>query len=188
MMEDRKHARCGGGRHNRLTSVTLVARSARDRLAREAELSGQSFSDQLNHLIDVVHRGRHSPYTNKDLAEAVQACGVPCTAQYIGQLRAGKHAPSLELARALAQVFGVPIDYFSDPGVARGVDRQLANLAALADAGVTKVALRAAGLSPGALETLNEIIDRIRATEGLPTELPDSDESGGTGIPRPSES
>jgi transcriptional regulator with XRE-family HTH domain len=150
----------------------------RSRPAREAELPEQSFGDQLNHLIDVAHRSGHSPYSNKELAEAVRARGVLCTPQYIGQLRAGKHAPSLEIARALAQVFGVPVDYFSDPDVARSTDRQLANLAALADAGVTKVALRAAGLSPSALETLHEIIDRIRAAEGLPADLPDPGQRG----------
>lgn len=73
------------------------------------------------------------------------------------------------MARALAQVFGVPIDYFNDPGVARDINQQLARLAALADAGVTDIALRAAGLSTAALEALQEIIERIRAEEGLPS-------------------
>jgi hypothetical protein len=82
------------------------------------------------------------------------------------------------MARALAQVFGVPIDYFNDPGVAHDTDQQLAYLAAVQDAGVTKVALRAAGLSPRALETLHEIIDRIRAEEGLPTDSQDLGPSG----------
>jgi transcriptional regulator with XRE-family HTH domain len=99
---------------------------------------------------------------------------VRCTPQYIGQLRANKHAPSLEMARALAQVFGVPIDYFSDPAVARGIDQRFAHLAALADAGVSKIALRAADLSPSALETLRDIIERIRAEEGLPADGHDS--------------
>jgi transcriptional regulator with XRE-family HTH domain len=127
----------------------------------------------LNHLVDVVHRRDRPPYTNKELADAVQARGVRCTPQYIGQLRADKHAPSLEMARALAQVFGVPIDYFNDPDVARNTDQQLAYLAALQDAGVTMLALRAAGLSASALETLYEVIDRIRAEEGLPVDGPD---------------
>jgi hypothetical protein len=82
------------------------------------------------------------------------------------------------MARALAQVFGVPIDYFNDPGVAHDTDQQLAYLAAVQDAGVTKVALRAAGLSPRALETLHEIIDRIRVEEGLPTDSQDPGPSG----------
>jgi transcriptional regulator with XRE-family HTH domain len=142
--------------------------------AREAQLSAQSFGEQLNHLIDVVHRRDRLPYTNKELAEAAQARGVRCTPQYIGQLRAGKHAPSLEIARALAQVFGVPIDYFNDPGVARDTDQQLAYLAAIQDAGVTRIALRAAGLSPGALEILHKVIDRIRAEEGLLADDPHS--------------
>jgi len=85
------------------------------------------------------------------------------------------------MARALAQVFGVPIDYFNDPGVAHDTDQQLAYLAAVQDAGVTKVALRAAGLSPRALETLHEIIDRIRAEEGLPTDGPDLGPSPASG-------
>jgi transcriptional regulator with XRE-family HTH domain len=160
--------------------------AARDRPGKGAELSPQPFGDQLNHLIDVVHRRDHPPYTNKELAEAVQARGVRCTPQYIGQLRASKHSPSLEMARALAQVFGVPIDYFNDPCVARNTDQQLAYLAAIQDAGVTRVALRAAGLSPSALETLHEVIDRIRAKEGLPADSPDpgsppASRTGGSG-------
>jgi transcriptional regulator with XRE-family HTH domain len=140
----------------------------------EAELPGQSFGDLLNRLIDITHRHGRLPYTNRELAEAVQARGVRCTPQYVGQLRAGKHAPSLEMARALAQVFGVPIDYFTDADVARNTDQQLNYLAAIQDAGVTNVALRATGLSPSALEALHEVIDRIRAEEGLPADPPDS--------------
>jgi transcriptional regulator with XRE-family HTH domain len=155
--------------------------AARTALGREAELSAQSFGVRLNHLIAVVHRRDRPACTNKELAEAVQARGVRCTPQYIGQLRVGKHAPSLEMARALAQVFGVPIDYFNDPAVARETDQQLAYLAAVQDAGVTKVALRAAGLSPRALQTLHEIIDRIRAEEGLPTDGPDPAPSPASG-------
>jgi transcriptional regulator with XRE-family HTH domain len=147
--------------------------ATRDKTGWEAELPAQSFGDQLNHLVRIVHRREGPPYTNKELAEAVQARGVRCTPQYIGQLRANKHAPSLEMARALAQVFGVPIDYFNDPGVARSTDEQLTYLAALQDAGVTRVALRAAGLSPSALKTLHEVIDRIRAEEGLPKDALD---------------
>lgn len=133
-------------------------------------MSVHSFGDHLNYLIEVVHGRNRAPYTNKELAEAVQARGVRCTPQYIGQLRAGKHAPSLEMARALAQVFGVSIDYFSHPSVGRDTDQQLAYLAALQDAGVTRIALRAADLSPSALQTLHEVIDQIRAKEGRPTD------------------
>jgi hypothetical protein len=76
------------------------------------------------------------------------------------------------MARAVAQVFGVPVDYFSDPSIARSTDEQLARLAAIRDAGVTRIALRAAGLSQQGLETLHELIDRIRAEEGLPADQP----------------
>jgi transcriptional regulator with XRE-family HTH domain len=147
----------------------------------EAELPGQSFGDQLNQLIEVTRRPGRPPYTNKELAESVQARGLRCTPQYIGQLRAGKHAPSLEMARALAQVFGVPIDYFNDPSVARSADQQLSYLTAIQDAGVTKVALRAAGLSASALDALHEVIDQIRAAEGLPVDGPGSGPSPASG-------
>jgi transcriptional regulator with XRE-family HTH domain len=112
-------------------------------------------------------RGQGS-YTNKELADAVQDRGTSCTPQYIGQLRAGRHAPSLEMAAAIAGVFGVPTDYFSNPDTASRTDDQLAFLASLRDTRVTAVALRAADLSDQGLATLSTVIDEIRAAEGLP--------------------
>jgi transcriptional regulator with XRE-family HTH domain len=147
-----------------------------------AELSAGSFAAQLNHLIATVHRPGGPPYSNKDLADAAQARGVRCTPQYIGQLRAGRHAPSLEMATAIAGIFGVRTDYFSDPVLARRTDEQLAFLAAVQDTGVTAVAMRAAGLSPRGLAALTAVIDQIRAVEGLPPARPAGPEAGQPGV------
>src|ERR1035438_8123695 len=81
-----------------------------------------SFASRLNHLIDTVHPRGREPFTNRELADAVRAQGAECTPQYIGQLRAGRHAPSLKVAAALARTYGVPIEYFSDPAVADRTD------------------------------------------------------------------
>jgi ESX-1-secreted protein regulator len=132
-------------------------------------------------LIATIHPCDRGPLTNKELAEAVQAFGVRCTPQYVGQLRASKHAPSLDVAVALGRAFGVPIDYFSDDDIARQTDEQLAFLAATRDAAVTKVALRAVGLSPRGLATLYAVILRIRAAEGLPPDPSDGQRGAGPG-------
>ena len=140
-----------------------------------------SFASRLNHLIDTVHPRGREPFTNRELADAVRAQGAECTPQYIGQLRAGRHAPSLKVAAALARTYGVPIEYFSDPAVADRTDDELAVLAKLRDAGVTAVALRAAGLSDAGLQALAEVIDQIRAAEGLPAESPGPPPAGRSG-------
>lgn len=142
------------------------------------ELSAQSFGDRLNYLIATVHPRGQGPYTDIDLAAKVRARGVKCTSQYFGQLRKGRYVPSLEVAAAIAFVFGVSTDYFSDPDVAQSTDEQLAFVAALRDAGVTSVALRAVGLSADGLADVHAVIDQIRAREGLPAAQPDSPETG----------
>jgi len=136
------------------------------------------FASRLNHLIDTVHPRGREPFTNRELADAVRAQGVECTPQYIGQLRAGRHTPSLKVAAALARIFGIRIEYFSDPAVADRTDGELAVLAKIRDAGVTAVALRAAGLSDAGLQALAEVIDQIRAAEGLPAEPLDPPPAG----------
>lgn len=141
-----------------------------ERPDRETHLPAQSFASLLAHLIGAVHPRGRGPFTNAELAKAVTAQGVNCTPQYIGQLRADKHAPSLEMAAALARALGVPINYFSDPDIARRTDEELAFLASLRDTRVTAIALRAADLSAEGLQTLHALIDRIRAEEGLPPE------------------
>lgn len=142
------------------------------------QLSAQSFGDRLNYLIATVYPRGQGPYTDKDLAAKIRARGGKCTPQYIGQLKKGKCVPSVELAAAIARVFGVPTDYFSNPDIADSADEQLAFAAALRDAGVTSVALRAVGLSADGLADLHAVIDQIRAREGLPAVQQGSPESG----------
>ena len=74
---------------------------------------------------------------------------------------------------ALADFFGVPVSYFLDDDDAVRIDAELAMLAALRDAGVRRVALRAAGLSPKSLSAIQVIVERARELEGLREGNPD---------------
>ena len=71
---------------------------------------------------------------------------------------------------ALAGFFGVPPAYFFDDETAARVEAELDLLVAMKDAAVQKVALRAAGLSPRSLDSIAEVIERVRELEGLPRE------------------
>jgi hypothetical protein len=62
----------------------------------------------------------------------------------------------------------VPPSYFFDEDAARRIDAQLELLAAMRDAAVRQIALRAADLSPESLRSLADLIERWRQLEGLP--------------------
>ena len=76
--------------------------------------------------------------------------------------------PTKKHLEALAEFFGVSPVYFFDDAAAARIDAELELLAALRDAGVRQLALRAHGLSPASLTTLAHMIERVRELEGLP--------------------
>lgn len=145
--------------------------------------SEKSLADRLNHLFDTVAPPGRGAYSNQDVAAGIRAAGTDISAQYISLLRRGERDnPTLRHLDALARFFGVPPAYFFDAATTRRVDDELAALAALRDAGVRGVALRAAGLSPTGLDAVQAIIDQVRRLEGLAP--PDADgphDGGGTG-------
>ncbi len=134
----------------------------------------RSLADKLNHLFDAVRGPGNRPYSNHQVAAAINqrsaAQGGPTIDHsYIAKLRSGGRAkPSFEIIEALATFFGVKVDYFSDEEAARRIDAQLALVAALRDSGVQDIALRASGLSAEGLSTITAIIDQVRKLEGLP--------------------
>jgi transcriptional regulator with XRE-family HTH domain len=138
----------------------------------------RSLADKLNHLFETVHGPGQKPYSNHQVADALNRKaateGGPTIDQsYLARLRAGGRAkPSFEVVQALAAFFGVSVDYFSDDdaAVAR-IEAQLALVAALRDSGVRDLALRAAGLSPRGLDTVTAVLNQVRQYEGLPAEL-----------------
>jgi hypothetical protein len=62
----------------------------------------------------------------------------------------------------------VPASYFLDDDTAAEIDAQLELLAAIRDAKVAELALRAQGLSSASLDTIADMIERVRQLEGLP--------------------
>jgi hypothetical protein len=76
--------------------------------------------------------------------------------------------PTKKHLEALSSFFGVPVAYFFDDEAAARIDAELALLSAIRDARVRQVALRASGLSTESLETIAEMIERVRKLEGLP--------------------
>ena len=127
-----------------------------------------SLADKLDHLFAVVHPAK-GEYTYDHVSKAIESRGGPTiSAAYIWQLRKGvRDNPTKRHLEALADFFGVPPSYFFDEEDARRVDAELELLAAMRDAGVRHVALRATGLSQQSLAAIASMIEQARQIEGL---------------------
>jgi transcriptional regulator with XRE-family HTH domain len=132
---------------------------------------------RLNHLFAVVPgAGGRALWTNDDAAAEMATQGVTMSAAYLSQLRTGKRDnPSARHLAAIAQLFGVPMEYFFDEEVAAKIDADLRLLTAVRDAGVQAIALRAQGLSPQSLSSVADMIEHIRRLEQVP-ERPETTE------------
>ncbi|GGP36249.1 MULTISPECIES: helix-turn-helix domain-containing protein [Streptomyces] len=132
--------------------------------------AARTLADKLNHLFRTVVPDGREPYTTEEVARAITAGGVSISGSYIWLLRKGQRSnPTLRHVEALAKFFGVPPAYFFDDQVTETVNADLGLLVALREPQVQRVALRAAGLSAESLHSINEVIERVRELEGLPT-------------------
>ena len=125
---------------------------------------------KLDRLFRTVHPPGRGEYSLEEVAEGIRARGGPSiSGAYIWQLRAGKRVnPTMSTLEALADFFGVPAGYFLDDGVQERIDSQLDLLAAMRDAGVSRIALRSFGLSAESLRAIAGVIENARRLEGLP--------------------
>ena len=107
------------------------------------------------------------PYSNARIAAKIERLsGFSVTPTTVWNIRTGKSDnPSWRLIEGLAKAFGVTPMYFTDDEATQQTQEELALLAALRDAGVRNLALRAAGLSPESLATVRELIERVRQLE-----------------------
>lgn len=131
---------------------------------------------RLDHLFNTVHPGSREPFTYKEVADAINedAGARILSPNYLWQLRKGERTePSHSRLVAIARFFGVDVNYFSDDDVAERTDEQLEFLTALRDTGVQRIAIRAAGLSPGSLKAILGMIENARQLEGLPDDQPE---------------
>jgi transcriptional regulator with XRE-family HTH domain len=142
-----------------------------------------TLADKLDRLFKTVRPRDGGEFTFEEVAEGIRRRGGPTvSATYVWQLRKGlRDNPTKKHLEALADFFGVAPSYFFDDGAAARIDRELQLLAALRDAGVRRLALRARGLSPESLTTIASMIERVRQLEGVPEALVDD------GLPTPAE-
>ena len=142
-----------------------------------------TLADKLDRLFKTVRPRDGGEFTFEEVAEGIRRRGGPTvSATYVWQLRKGlRDNPTKKHLEALADFFGVAPSYFFDDGAAAWIDRELQLLAALRDAGVRRLALRARGLSPESLTTIASMIERVRQLEGVPDALVDD------GLPTPAE-
>lgn len=126
---------------------------------------------RLNHLFATMPRPEGGLWTNDDAAAAINGSGVYLSGAYLSQLRTGKrNNPSARHLAAIARFFEVPVDYFFDPEVTARIDEQLELLGTMRDSAISKIALRAKGLSAGGLSGVAGMVEYIRQQEGLADE------------------
>lgn len=141
----------------------------------ESERPGtRTLAEKLEHLFSVVRPAGRGEYSFEEVSSSIRARGGPTiSASYIWQLRKGlRDNPTKRHLEALADFFGVPPSYFLDDDASARVERQLELLAALRDASVRRMALRASGLSDESISAVAETIERLRHLEGLPGPQP----------------
>ncbi|MEA5366724.1 helix-turn-helix domain-containing protein [Amycolatopsis sp., V23-08] len=140
-------------------------------------MAEHTLAAKLDHLFGVVRPAGGDEYSFEQVADAIRARGGPTiSATYLWQLRKGlRDNPTKRHLEALAGFFGVPAAYFFDESEAERIDAELTLLSALREAPVRQIALRARGLSPKSLETISDMVDRVRELEGLPEPPADTD-------------
>lgn len=110
-----------------------------------------SFRSRLNFLVAMVPPPSGEKWTNELIAEECLARGVEATYSNIAHLRTGRRTnPSARLVGALAQVFGVDVDYFFNDLRAHQIQKQFLALQQLRESGVKieGIAARGEGLKP----------------------------------------
>ncbi|BDD84628.1 hypothetical protein TPB0596_43910 [Tsukamurella pulmonis] len=134
----------------------------------EAEAAPLLLAQRLNSLYErEAKAGR--PRTNNAIAEQLRERnpGLRVSGGYLSALRNGGRAnPSIELLRALAAYFEVPVDHLTAPGT--DDEAALAAELVMREAGIRALALRAEGLGEASLASIAAIIDNARKLEGLP--------------------
>ena len=150
-------------------------------MAERAAGAPKTLADRLDYLFKTVHPRERGEYTYREVAAAIQEQqgGPTISASYVHQLRHGaKTNPTMRHLEGLAKFFGVPPAYFFDDVEAEKIDAHLAVLAAMRDADVRMVALRAAGLSRETLDLIRGMIERGRQWEGLASSGPGKESPG----------
>jgi transcriptional regulator with XRE-family HTH domain len=127
----------------------------------------RTLAEKIDLLFETVRPAGRGPYTHEEVATAIARDGGPTiSAAYIWMLRKGQRDnPTKKHLEALAKFFGVSPLYFFDDTTAPEVEEQLALIAALRDADVRRLTLRAARVSPESLGSIAQVIERVQELE-----------------------
>ncbi|MFD4538161.1 XRE family transcriptional regulator [Kitasatospora sp. NPDC058397] len=137
----------------------------------EESAEAGSIASRLNHLFETVHPADRGPYTNPEVAQAINAkAGHQVLGPtYLWQLRKGKRTdPTHSRLTAIADFFGVSPLYFYEEEMAKRTDEQLRLAGALRNASIRQMVLDADGLSERSMAAITTMIQSARAMEGLP--------------------
>jgi transcriptional regulator with XRE-family HTH domain len=140
-----------------------------------------SMAEKLNRLFATTYPPGRGPYTLREVANLITeqearkhdsggpSAPVTISFSYLSQLRTGaKDNPSFRQLAALAELFEVPITYFTGTGPeVDQIDAELAVLAAMRDSRLRELALRAAQLTPAGLRTLAGVLDGLESVPGM---------------------
>lgn len=122
-------------------------------------------AEKLQWLFDNVPAGLDGQdrHTTASLVSVINEQGVTVTVAYVNYLRSGSRKnPSAVLLNAIAQAFGVSVEYFHDPHKELQTVRDLTTLSKLREAGLESVMFRASELSPESMRRVAEMIERLR--------------------------
>ncbi|MGW1374725.1 hypothetical protein ACWD6P_10705 [Streptomyces sp. NPDC002446] len=135
----------------------------------EAEERALVLAEKLNHLFGTVLHPEGRPYKNEEVARLIAESGKgKVSVRTIQKMRAAvSEDHGMGKIQALASFFGVPTAYFFDDRAEADVPAEAALRAAMRNAGIRQVALRADGLSPEGMELVRDVIERVRKSEGL---------------------
>lgn len=128
---------------------------------------------RLERLFDQTRRPDGQLWTISYLAEELKARGQDVSRQYLGALITGDRGePRISLVEAIADVFGLPVAYFTDDYLGRAFAEALPVLLALRDPNVAALLRRpdlhqvAAALATGDLLTRDQVLDVLRPAGG----------------------
>ena len=135
----------------------------------EVSEEGRALAEKVDRLFRVVHPEGRGPYSLREVARGIADMGGPTmSASFLHQLRNGQRDnPGIKYLKAIADFFGVSPSYFFDDEEGRRANAELSLLESMRDNQVRSVALRASGLSPETLRTVQAFIERARELEGL---------------------
>ncbi|MFE0087709.1 helix-turn-helix domain-containing protein [Streptomyces sp. NPDC058991] len=135
----------------------------------EVSEEGRFLAEKIDRLFKVIHPEGRGPYSLREVANGIAEKGGPAmSASFLHHLRTGQRDnPGIKYLKAIADFFGVPPAYFFDNEEGRRADAELSLLESMRDNQVRSVALRASGLSPETLSTIQAFIERAREMEGL---------------------